>query len=316
MIPAGEFMSQTFSLQQVVCRPVVERDLEDIREFCKTIWEGHDYVPDVMEEWLQDPQGLFAVAEYKRRAIASSKITRLAEGQWWLEGFRVDPSYQGLKVGSLIHRYLDRWWLEQGNGVLRLMTSSKNKSVHHLCESTGYTKLFEVCGYRAEPLPGRADSFTSAAFSHGDLARVVEFARASASLALTNGVVDFGWRCVNPNDPKVLADLFREYTGLDRNFLWWCQDKGLLIAWDDFDSQHKQSTMGIGVLACTLEDMPVFLMHVRHLAAEQKKISVFWLAPVHEPVQAALRQAGFSSDWDNTACVFEKFHPRRSATLP
>jgi GNAT superfamily N-acetyltransferase len=119
-------LMETFSLSQVICRPILERDLREIKEFCKTIWDGHDYVPNVIDEWFQDPRGIFAVAEYEGHAIACSKVTWLAEGQWWLEGFRVDPQYQGLKVGSLIHRYVDQWWLEHGSGMLRLMTSSKN----------------------------------------------------------------------------------------------------------------------------------------------------------------------------------------------
>jgi GNAT superfamily N-acetyltransferase len=310
-------MNQTFSARQGICRPVIERDLEDIQEFCKTIWDGHDYVPDVIEDWYQDPQGIFAVAEYEGRAIACSKITRLAEGQWWLEGFRVDPKYQGLKVGSQIHRFVDQWWLEHGDGLLRLMTSSKNKSVHHLCESTDFTKLFEVRGYKAEPLTGGADMFTSAASSDQDLPSVIEFARRSPSLAITNCVVDFGWRCVNPTDQGALSYLFADFSSIERNFFWWGKDKGLLIVWDDFDSDQKESTMGIGVLACELEDLAALLTDVPYLAAEQGKTSVFWLAPVHEQVQAALKQAGFSSDWNHTAYVFEKRHPQYSAaSLP
>src|SRR5512134_2631142 len=112
-------MNQAFSPQQVVCRAALERDLQDIEEFCKTIWGGHDYVPEVMEDWLEDPLGIFAVAEYEGHAIACSKVTLLARGQWWLEGFRVDPNYQGRKVGSLIHHYVDQWWLEHGAGWLR-----------------------------------------------------------------------------------------------------------------------------------------------------------------------------------------------------
>ena len=66
--------------------------------------------------------------------------------------------------------------------------------------------------------------------------------------------------------------------------------------------------MGIGILACELADMPALLRDVRHLAAQQKKTSVFWLAPIHEQVELALKQAGYSSDWDNSAYVFEKKH--------
>jgi GNAT superfamily N-acetyltransferase len=291
---------------------VIERDLEDIREFCKTIWDGHDYVPDVMEDWLHDPRGIFAVAQHEGRAIACSKITWLTEGQWWLEGFRVDPDYQGRKVGSLIHHYVDRWWLEQGDGRLRLMTNSKNKSVHHLCENTGFQKLFEVRGYKAEPLAGRVDGFTSAAFHDEGLEDVIEFARTSPSLAISGCIVDFGWQCVNPLDKGALAGLFSGTSNMQNHFFWWHADQGLLILWDDSDPEEGEQTMGIGVLACRLEDMSALLMDIRHLAAVQRKTSVFWLAPVHTQVEGALKQAGFVSEWDSTAYVFEKKHPRRA----
>jgi hypothetical protein len=155
--------------------------------------------------------------------------------------------------------------------------------------------------------------FTSAASTAKDLPPVVAFARASPSLGITNCVVDFGWRCVNPIYKGAIPDLFSGYSSLEHNFFWWREDKGLLIVWDDFDPDEERHTMGIGVLACALEDMSALLKDVRHLAAEQRKTSVFWLAPVHEQVKLALQQAGYSSDWDNTAYVFEKKHPQRSA---
>src|SRR5215211_6385693 len=232
-------MSKTFSAGQVICRPAIEGDLDEIKEFCKTIWDGHDYVPDVIDDWFHDPQGIFAVAEYEGRAIACSKITWLAEGQWWLEVFLVDPNYQGLKVGSLIHHYIDQWWLEHGNGLLRLMTSSKNKSVHHLCEITSFTKLFEVRGYKAEPAQGSADVFTAAADNDKELEPLIEFALASPSLAITNHVVDFGWQFANPTYAGALTSLFITLSGFANNFFWWRTDKGLLIVWNDFDFDEK-----------------------------------------------------------------------------
>ena len=302
-------MDFTPFLQQVTCRPALERDLEEIKEFCRTIWDGHDYIADVIEDWLHDPRpGLFAVAEYEGRAIACSKLTWLAEGQWWLEGFRVDPRYQHRGVGSLIHHYVDRWWLGHGNGELRLMTSSKNTSVHHLCESTGFQKIFEVRGYKAEPLEESVDAFDSAASSEQDLDPVVEFRRRSPSLSLTNRVVDFGWRFADPTPDRTLTFLFYLYSDFGNNFFWWRDRRGLLIVWDDFDPNDEEFTMGIGVLACELEDLSAFLVDVRRLAAKQRRTSVFWLAPIHEPVEQALKQAGYSSDWENTAYIYEKKH--------
>jgi GNAT superfamily N-acetyltransferase len=301
---------ETFSLSNVLCRPILERDLRDIQEFCKTIWDGHDYVPQVIDDWFLDARGIFAVAEYEGHAIACSKVTWLAEGQWWLEGFRVDPKYQGHKVGSLIHHYVDQWWLEQGSGVIRLMTNSKNKTVHHLCEHTGYTKSFEVRGYHARALSARVNRFTFAVPNAKDLEAVVQFALASPSMAVTNCLVDFGWRILNPTSNRALTDLFLPQENFEDNIFWWRNDKGLLVVWDDFDPGEGEHTMGIGILACELEDMSAFLRDVRHLAAQQKKTSIFWLAPVDGQVELALKQAGYSTDWDNTAYIFEKKHPR------
>jgi GNAT superfamily N-acetyltransferase len=302
-------MDRTLPLQQVTCRHILERDLGDIREFCKTIWDGHDYVPDVMDDWFHDRRGLFAVADYEGRAIGCSKLTLLARGQWWLEGFRVDPSYQGKKVGSLLHHYVDRWWLEHGGGVLRLMTSAKNRSVHHLCENTGYTNLFEVRGYKAESLAEPVESFSPAAPTDQELEKMVAFASRSPSLALTNRVVDFGWRFADPTRSGALAELSLLSPSLEGNFFWWRRDKGLLVLWEDFDPDEDQHAMGIGVLACALEDIAEFLRDVRRLAAAHGKTSVFWVAPVYDQAELALEQAGYASDWENTAYVFEKKQP-------
>lgn len=189
------------------------------------------------------------------------------------------------------------------------MTSSKNKSVHHLCESTGFIPLFEVRGYRAEPLKESMDAFTSAASSERDLAPLIEFARNSPSLAITNYVVDFGWRFADPTQNRALTFLYLTLPSFRDFFFWWRKDRGLLIVWHDFDSDEQENTMGIGVLACELSDMPAILMDVRRLAAGQGSTYVFWLAPVHKQIEQALKQAGYSSDWENTAYIFKKKHP-------
>ncbi|HEX5810021.1 MAG TPA: hypothetical protein VFY25_15240, partial [Anaerolineales bacterium] len=189
------------------------------------------------------------------------------------------------------------------------MTNSKNKSVHHLCDETGFTKSLEVRGYKAQSLPGQMETFTSAASGARDLERTVDFALKSPLLALSKRVVDFGWRCLEPGY-NALSELYPDTSSIANHFFWWRRDKGLLVVWDDEDAGKNESTLGIGVLACGLEDISAFLMDVRRLAAEQGRTSVFWIAPAHEQVDLALKGAGYSTDWDHTAYVFEKKHPQ------
>jgi GNAT superfamily N-acetyltransferase len=123
-------MTQTFTSPQVVCRPALPRDTADVIEFCKGIWDGQDYIQDVWDAWLADDRGALITAEYGGRAVGISKISHVSQGQWWLEGFRVDPKLQGLRIGSHLHEYVNQWWLEHGDGYVRLMTSSQRVKVH------------------------------------------------------------------------------------------------------------------------------------------------------------------------------------------
>ena len=297
-------MSQTTLPLQVLCRPALERDLDEIREFCKTIWDGDDYVPDVIEDWFHDPQGLFAIAEYEGHAIACSKISLLAEGQWWLEGFRVDPKYQGLKVGSHIHQYVTDWWQEHGDGTLRLMTDAGNLAVHHLCYQTGYIKTHEVCGYRAAPLVDPTEDVSLVV----DTQEAAAFAVESESIKTTAGLVDLGWRIVKP-DQQVIEIYSAEKAPFVHTFYWWKDKQGLFSAWKNDEEDRR--TLVIGVVACTLKDMPALLMDIRRLAARQEFDSIFQIAFDMPQIISQLGAAGFEKRWKRSnAFVFEKNHPQ------
>ena len=51
----------------LVCRPALPLDTPGMLLISRQIWEGDDYVPKVWSEWLFDPEGLLAVAEFKEK---------------------------------------------------------------------------------------------------------------------------------------------------------------------------------------------------------------------------------------------------------
>ncbi len=262
-------MTQTFSAPQVVCRPAIARDHADIHEFCKGIWEGDDYVPEVWQHWYNDPHGVLITAEYKGHAIGCAKLSLLDEGQWWLEGIRVDPKYQGLKVGSKMHHYLTGWWLEHGDGALRLLT--ENPAMVHLCEKTGYTKTHELRGYRVKPIDEPTDNFSPVE----DIHEAATFANASESVQLNDNVIDFGWRIGVPNE-NIFAKYSHAQADFVHTFYWWKDKQGLFSAWEDEENDPGKLTLG--VLACTLNDIPAMLMDIRRFAAHKQFDRVFLLA--------------------------------------
>jgi len=299
-------MTQTPPSLPIVCRPALARDQADVTEFCKGIWDGDDYVPEVWNDWLNDPNGLLAAVESHGHAIGCSKITLISKAQWWLEGFRVDPKYQGLKVGSHLHNYVTDWWIENGDGTLRLMTDAGNLAVHHMCIKTGYIKTHEVCAYKAIPIAERTDHFSRAT----DLREAAQFAIESESIKSTNGLTDFGWRIAMPDEL-----VFKAYSGdkADRphTFYWWKDKQGVFSAWADEEEDLR--TLVIGVIACALDNMPALLMDARKLAGTKKFDSIFQIAFDMPQIISQLEAAGFEKKWKRSnAFVFEKKHQSKA----
>jgi GNAT superfamily N-acetyltransferase len=282
-----------FSSPAVVCRPALPLDAADVLEFTKFIWEGHDYIQYVWDDWLADPEGILVVAEYAGHAVGLGKVTRLAPDQWWLEGLRVDPKFQGLKIGSHIHEYLDDWWKEHG-GAVRLMTSSERVQVHHLCERMGYAKLGEVKSYWAPSLPG-PDAFQPASIA--DAPRAAQFA--AAGLPAYNGLMDSGWRFSKPDEA-----ILKEKAQLGRLWWWRTGPEGLLACWEDDDDGVK--VLGIGFVAAPPELCAELLADARRLANRLGYARVLWLAPVLAWIESALRASGYVSDWDGTGYLYGK----------
>jgi len=308
-------MTQTFSSPQVVCRPALPRDHADVAEFCKGIWEGGDYVPDVWPHWFNDANGCLVTAEYNGHAIGCAKLSLIDDGQWWLEGVRVDPTQRGLRVGSKMHHYLTDWWAEHGNGTLRLLT--ENPAMVHLCEKTGYVKTQELRGYRAAPIYESTDSFSPAT----DTSEAAAFALQSETIKLTNGLIDLGWRIGRPNE-----QIFEKYSGYEADspalpgtcardkcapgasvvhtFHWWKDKRALFSAWEDEEEDKRQ--LFLGVLASALQDMSALFMDIRRFAARKKFDRVFLLAFLHPELLTQLERAGFSTRWENYLRLFEK----------
>ncbi|MGE5462988.1 MAG: GNAT family N-acetyltransferase [Syntrophothermus sp.] len=299
-------LTQPASFPKILCRPAAQDDREDVLEFCKGIWEGEDYIHLVWDDWFQDPDGLLAVAEYEGHAIGCSKISRISSGQWWLEGFRVDPKYQGLKVGTQLHSHVTQWWLANGEGILRLMTDAGNFAVHHLCDQTGYTKIGEVCGYRAVPLEEPTDSFSPVI----ETEEAAAFALESDSIKATGGLTDLGWRICKPDQ-----QVFKTYTNQNpeyiHNFYWWKDHQGLFSAWEEEDNGRR--TLFLGIVACALSDMPRLLTAIRRFAADKNCHSIFQIAFDLPQITSRLLAAGFEKRWKRSnAFVFEKIHPGRA----
>lgn len=88
----------------IILRVLKHEDYEDVKEICKDIWDGTDYLPSLFHGWVDAPQGCFmgAVDTDTGKVIGTSKYSVLGDGSGWLEGMRVHKDYRGRKLAKLL----------------------------------------------------------------------------------------------------------------------------------------------------------------------------------------------------------------------
>jgi GNAT superfamily N-acetyltransferase len=284
-----------FTSPRVVIRPALPCDIADVAEFTKLIWDGHDYVGDVFPHWLEDPHGQLLAAEYAGHCVGTAKVTLLAPGQWWLEGFRVDPNYQDRKIGSRLDAYANEWWDEHGDGTLRLLTSSKRVQVHHLSELRGFVRLGDVLAYEASALDEKTDAFVPLA--PDDVNEAVAFCQRIAPGRMMN----FDWRFGTPN-----ADSLRAVADEGRVW-WWRGRRGFLLAWEN--DEDDATNLTVGFEACADEERAELLTDFRRLASARGMVTTGWMNMMDDEMPGILERAGYQRDWDDAAYLYERSHP-------
>jgi GNAT superfamily N-acetyltransferase len=129
-------------------RPAMER-------ICAHTWDTGDYIPEVWDEWLAGEDGPLLVAELGDIGVVSlNKVTHQPEGQFWLEGMRVDPDYRGRGVARRCLDYNLAYARERGGRVVRLSTGDYNTPVHKMVAHVGMERVTTGLLRTAEALPG------------------------------------------------------------------------------------------------------------------------------------------------------------------
>ena len=291
-------MNHTFSSPVVVCRPALPRDKADVLEFTKFTWEGGDYIRYVWDDWLADPHGILVAAEYGGHCIGIAKVSLSAPRQWWLEGLRVDPKFQGKRIASHLHEYVHSWWLEHGDGVVRFMTSSRRLKVHHLAGKLGYEKILEMNELEAPVLDEPCETFRPV--QENEIREALDFAFDSPPMKASNGLFDVGWNVICA-DEEILTHIQQQ--GLA---FWWRDRQGVLLAWQDVGDEG-----GLSLPACTMESLPELLQDARRLAAKHGFPVAFWIAPLTEEIMFAAGVAGYTPHKNHTIILYAKSHPAR-----
>lgn len=128
-----------FRSGDLVIRPVRPADRERVIELCRDIWDGHDYVPRVFDDWVSDSSSAFQAIELDGTVVGLQRLRPYATGLLWYEGLRVASSHrrQGLARHMLQSAIAEA--REQNFREVRLATG--NPAAAKLFEEVGFVRL-------------------------------------------------------------------------------------------------------------------------------------------------------------------------------
>lgn len=287
----------------VTIRKAREADRAALEHIAARTWEGTDYLPTVFGDWLADEHGEFFVAALadSGRIVGAGKLTRLAEGEWWLEGLRVDPDYYGQGVGRSLHNYAVQRAAEIGSGVVRFCTEATNTPVRRLAEATGFTLACSYLRYQAAPHRAFAGAFRR--LTGDDVPAILAFLEKSAHFRYAErSAIGRRWICT-----FITAERLQEWAAEGRLFGWGGRLRdfgtlhGLVIAYTTLPRSGRPiPELTISYLDAPPGGFALLAQQSRGLAAEMNCGSLRYMLPVQPERLVAIEQAGWRRPENNS----------------
>ena len=140
------------AIAELTLRPMRAADRERVVEISRDVWDGHDYLPRVFDEWLADAGAAFQAAELDGVVVGVQRLRPIAPKIVWYEGLRVASTHrrQGLARTMLASAIADA--REQRFREMRLGTG--NPDAVPLFESMGFRRLVDVRWWRGLRMEG------------------------------------------------------------------------------------------------------------------------------------------------------------------
>jgi RimJ/RimL family protein N-acetyltransferase len=124
-------------------RELTNKDIPSIKEISKDIWEGEDYIPHVIDIWLNDEHcmnyGAFRDEE-RKEMVGFGRVKLFNHDIAWLEGGRVKKDYQKKGIGREMIRYAIDYAKSVQVNKAQFDTSSKNLGSTALAKYFGFKK--------------------------------------------------------------------------------------------------------------------------------------------------------------------------------
>lgn len=247
----------------------------------REVFGGHDYLPEVFDDWVADPAGSFQAVEIEGEVAGVQRLRPIGAGLALYEGMRVDPARRRQGIGAAM---LGLALAEaRAGGVREVRLLSGNPDAIRIFERAGFRRLSTLTGWVAGRVEGGDPARVA---SPADAAALAERARSDPVFGLYGGVSSY-WAEPVDIDEALLQRLAagglirvngRAFAGL---------------------SPTRTDRLGVNFVFGSGGPLQDLLMALRFEADADGMEGVWIAAPPDHPAAGDLRAVGYDSrdDW-------------------
>lgn len=148
----GDHGSGALETSQLTVRPMRPADYERVVEITRDVWDGHDYLPRVFDDWVSDAGSSFQAAELEGVVVGLQRLRPYAPGLIWYEGLRVAATHRRQGIARAMLTSAIEEAKEQRFREMRLAT--REESAIALFESLGFRRLVALRWWRGKRVEG------------------------------------------------------------------------------------------------------------------------------------------------------------------
>ncbi|MCX7681735.1 MAG: AI-2E family transporter [Anaerolineae bacterium] len=288
--------------RDVSIRPAGPEDRPAVEALCAQI-DQNDYLPLIWESWLNDPEGLFVVAESKESGapatvVGTAKLSRLAEHEWWLQGLRVAPAYRKRGIARRLQEHLIAQARKmRRDATIRFATHSLNEPVHRLAARHGFRRVAVYKRYRADAAPS-TDVPALSKLTAADIPTAWTLVSSSSRYRTSGGLYEDVWTWRNLTCERLALHIAK-------GRVWGLNVGGELAALAILCDIEPGEPLCIGLGDGRDEALSLLFLGLRGLAASIGCREVEF-RPLDEPVLiAAVEAAGYQVSKERDIWIFE-----------
>ena len=132
-------------------------DCPAILEISSQIWDGTDYVPNVLDKWINGQEGILWCALWDGKIGGFARSTYLSGNRCWLEGIRVGVDARGKGLGKALASFQLKDAFEKGFESCGLSSFVENHESLHIVRTHGFGEVARFKVYDGSAILGAGE---------------------------------------------------------------------------------------------------------------------------------------------------------------